>query len=226
MLDLYKRSIIRNDRSSSANEEKEKLQKIALVRRRCKASDQREKESLEKLEAVEKEEARREYKQWENKTKKIIRNKKNALERQIAKDSKLNPKCSFSFINSSRRSRSTIGPLKKDGVRVIDPKDQAELLNDTYSAVFTRCDAPLPPKDPIGMTKLSDIEVTEQKIIDEIERTREFSAPGPDHVTNKILIELKREIATPLTILFRKSLDESHIPDEWRQSNVTPVYKM
>ena len=44
-------------------------------------------------------------------------------------------------------------------------------------------------------------------------------------MTNKVLIELKNEISVPLAIIFRKSLDESHIPDEWRLSNVTPVYK-
>ena len=171
------------------------------------------------------EEEKKAYKMWETKTKKLIRNKKNTLERQIAKDSKLNPKRFFSFINSARRSRSSIGPLKKDGARVTDPKDQAELMNDYFQSVFTRTNIPPPAKESTGMTVLSDIEVTTGKIIDAIERTREYSAPGPDKITNKILVELKSEIALPLAVLFRKSLDESHIPDEWRLSNVTPVYK-
>ena len=170
-------------------------------------------------------EEKREYRMWETKTKKLIRNRKNALERQVAKDSKLNPKRFFSFINSARRSRSSIGPLNSNGFRVVDPKDQAELLNNHYSSVFTRCDVPLPTKEYSGTTKLSDIEVNKVKIKDAIDHLREFSAPGPDNVTNKIIVELKNEISFPLAILFRKSLDESCIPDEWRLSNVTPVYK-
>ena len=51
------------------------------------------------------------------------------------------------------------------------------------------------------------------------------SAPGPDDMTNKILVELKNEIAKPLAILFRKSLDESRTPADWRLSNIIPVYK-
>ena len=117
-----------------------------------------------------KEEEKRDYKKWENKTKKLIRKKKNALERQIAKDSKLNPKHFFSFINSSRRSRSTIGPLNKDGVRLTDPKDKAEYMNEYFQSVFMRCDVPPPTKDPSGMTQLSDIEITVQKVIDAIDR--------------------------------------------------------
>ena len=171
------------------------------------------------------EEKRRDYKKWETKTKRLIRNKKNALERNVAKDSKLNPKRFFSFVNSARRSRSSIGPLIKDGVRVVEPKPKAQLLNKYFSSVFTRRDDPPPSMEPSGRIKLSDIEVNEQIIADEINHIREFSAPGPDNFSNKIIIELKSEIAKPLAILFRKSLDESHIPDEWRLSNVTPVYK-
>ena len=93
------------------------------------------------------EEAKRVYKSCENRTKKLIRNKKNALERHVAKDCKLNPKRFYSFINSASRSRSTIGPLNKDGERVVDPKQQAELLNAYFSSVFTRCDDPRQQKN-------------------------------------------------------------------------------
>ena len=61
---------------------------------------------------------------------------------------------------------------------------------------------------------------------DAIDRIRENAAPGPDDMTNKILIELKSEISYPLSILFRKSLDAMKIPNEWRLSNVTPIYKL
>ena len=165
------------------------------------------------------------YKRCETSTKKIIRNKKNALERQVAKDCKQNPKLFYSFINSSRRSRSTIGPLNKDGVRVVDPKEKADFLNEYFSSVYTRNNDVPPTKDPSGTTSLSDIEVTEENVKKAIGRLHEYSAPGPDNVPNKIIVELKDELAVTLAILFRKSLDEAHIPDEWRLSNVTPVYK-
>lgn len=171
------------------------------------------------------EEAKKEYKQWESKTKKLIRNKKNGLERQIAKDCKDNPKRFYSYINSSRRSRSMIGPLIKDGVQVVDSKNKAKYLNEYFSSVFTRCSTAPPTKAPIGTTKISDIEVNEQAVKDAIDCCREFSAPGPDDLSNKIIIELKNEIAKPLAMLFRKSLDESCIPADWRLSNVTPVFK-
>ena len=115
--------------------------------------------------------------------------------------------------------------MNKDGERVVDPKNQAEFFNKYFSSVFTRSNDDPPTKDPNGMTEISDIEINEENVKKAIDRLREFSAPGPDKVTNKMIIELKNELAKPLAILFRKSLDESRIPDDWRLSNVTPVYK-
>ena len=67
--------------------------------------------------------------------------------------------------------------------------------------------------------------MSEECIIEEIGRIREFAAPGPDDVMNKLLIELANEIAKPLAILFTKSMENARIPYDWRLSNVTPIYK-
>ena len=87
----------------------------------------------------------------------MIRNKKNALEKSVAKDCKTNPKCFYSFINSARRSRSSIGPLVKDGARLVEPKEQADFLNSYFSSVFTCNDDPPPFLKPSGIIKISDI---------------------------------------------------------------------
>ena len=171
------------------------------------------------------EEDKIEYKRWETKTKKLIRNRKNGFERQIAKDCKSNPKSFYSFINSSRRSRSTVGPLNKEGERVVEPKKQADYFNEYFSSVFTRNDDESPKKEQTGMTEISDIDINEKIVEEAIGHLREYSAPGPDKVANKLIIELKNELAYPLAVLFRKSINESRMPDDWRLSNVTPVYK-
>ena len=42
--------------------------------------------------------------------------------------------------------------------------------------------------------------VNEERIIEALDRMHEHSTPGPDDVTNKLMIELKHEIAQPLAI--------------------------
>ena len=173
------------------------------------------------------EEEKKKYLEWEAKTKKLIRNRKNALERRVAKECKLNPKAFFSYINSARRNRSSIGPFKIDDKLVVDPKDQADALNRYFSSVFTRCDVDSPSKEQLtGIGMIDNVEFTEECIKEEIGRLRKFAAPGPDNVTNRLLIELSDQIAKPLEILFSKPLEHGKIPDDWKLSNVTPIYKL
>ena len=83
----------------------------------------KKKKAWRKWKESRRDEDKREYNIWETKTKKLIRKRKNALERQIARESKSNPKSFYSHINSARRNRSSIGPLKIDGDLVVNPKD-------------------------------------------------------------------------------------------------------
>jgi len=48
---------------------------------------------------------------------------------------------------------------------------------------------------------------------------------GPDELSAKLLTEVQNEIAYPLLLLFKKSLSESSISQEWKQANVTPIFK-
>ena len=72
---------------------------------------------------------------------------------------------------------------------------------------------------------MEDIWISEERVKGLIGNLKESSAPGPDGVTNRLLKELVEEMAPPLTMIFRKSMDESHIPEDWRKSNITPIFK-
>ena len=48
---------------------------------------------------------------------------------------------------------------------------------------------------------------------------------GPDGIHNIVLLEAWEEMALPLTIIFKRSLRTSEVPEDWRTANVTPVHK-
>ena len=166
------------------------------------------------------------YKCLEKEAKRKIRNSKNSVERKVAREAKENPKAFFSFVNSAKTSRVKIGPLKdKDGNIVIDPREQAEILNSHYATVFTRSEGDLPVKRNVTENILDDIDMSVERVMDTIDELKENSAPGPDKISNKIIRELKEQIALPLSILFRKSLDSGEVPSEWKDSTITPIFK-
>ena len=41
----------------------------------------------------------------------------------------------------------------------------------------------------------------------------------------RFLIQIKEHIAHPLSIIFKKSLDEGFVPDDWKTANISPIFK-
>ena len=168
----------------------------------------------------------REYKNLEKLVKRKIRNSKNSTERRVAKEAKENPKAFFSYVNRSKESRVKIGPLKdSSGNIVTDPLEQAGILNAHYATVFTRSVTDLPAVESITGEVIDDVDVSIERVKNMIDELKERSAPGPDNIGNKVIMELREQLALPFSILFRKSLDDAEVPEEWKDSVVSPIFK-
>jgi hypothetical protein len=50
-------------------------------------------------------------------------------------------------------------------------------------------------------------------------------AQGPDNILPKVLKELSKELALPLSILFNKSLETGTIPLDWNSAEVVAIFK-
>ena len=66
--------------------------------------------------------------------------------------------------------------------------------------------------DPAGVAKL-------------LAKLNIHKASGPDGLNARVLKECSSEVAPVLAYIFNESLVEGVVPDEWRQANVTPVFK-
>ena len=169
-----------------------------------------------------------EYRRKEKETKNLIRNRKKETEKNVIKYRKSNPKLFYSHINRAKKTKSRIGPLLNDANEtVVDPLEQAQIMNKYFASVFTRTDEEPPtPRELVDDSQeMTDINITAEMVRDAIDELKEYSAPGPDNIPPKVIKELKEELIVPLTILFRKSLENGKIPDDWREANVTPLFK-
>ena len=166
------------------------------------------------------------YKKAVKEVKKKIKNKKNSLEKKVMQSRKTCPKSFYAYINSAKKTRNKIGPLKKDGEVVTDPKEQAEILNGQYASVFTRDDGDIDVwSESNNLVHLDEIQITEANVRKAIDKLKEQLASGPDGIPARVIKELKEEMVKPLKILFQKSMDDGEIPDEWRDAEVTPIFK-
>jgi Reverse transcriptase (RNA-dependent DNA polymerase)/Endonuclease-reverse transcriptase len=172
-------------------------------------------------------ESREKYISIEKDLKVKIRKAKRKQERELTKKDDRNGKKFTNYIKTKTKVRTGIGPLKKDdGSPTADEKEMSEILNKFFTSVFTNEDGDnLPTKVCETNVLLSDIVITEGKIIEKINALKKDSAPGPDNIHPRLLKELKEIISRPLAIIFRHSLDTGAVPQEWRKAKVIPIYK-
>ena len=50
-------------------------------------------------------------------------------------------------------------------------------------------------------------------------------APGPDKLPPLFLKQLSSELSIPLTIIFNKSISEGYVPTQWKEAEVTAIFK-
>jgi ribonucleases P/MRP protein subunit RPP40 len=107
-----------------------------------------------------------------------------------------------------------------------DDKDIAEALNKFFASVFTREDlSNIPSKLKETNASLNTVNITAGKIVNKIKNLRADSAAGPDGIHPRLLKEACFELALPLTIIFRRSLEENVVPTDSKSAVVTPIFK-
>ena len=67
--------------------------------------------------------------------------------------------------------------------------------------------------------------MTPEQVEAKLGKLRPGSAPGLDKIYPRVLHAMKQELSTPLSIIFNKSLEEGVVPLEWKNTNVTPIFK-
>jgi hypothetical protein len=52
-----------------------------------------------------------------------------------------------------------------------------------------------------------------------------YKATGPDQVSPRLLKEPSKQISPELTLVFQASINQGKIPEEWKSSNITKLFK-
>ena len=168
------------------------------------------------------------YRRVRDELNRIIKKSKRESEINLARTASKDPKTLFSYYKvSDRKNQDRIGPLRKDGVVVEKDEDMVELLNEQFSSVFT--------KEILGSlhidSSIGDVEALEHINIDpEIIRKSILElnickATGPDGIHARILREGIDSITEALRQIFKRSLNFTEIPQDWKLANVVPIFK-
>ena len=125
------------------------------------------------------------------------------------------------------KTKSTIGPLRdKDNKLTDHDAEMSNLLKEQFSSVFSK------PQHKFDIKKFYNtnnpvfsVDFDETDIITAIDEMPNNTSSGPDTWPAILLKKCKKQLAKPLKILWKQSLDTGEIPVKLLKAHVTPIYK-
>ncbi len=150
-----------------------------------------------------------------------------AYEKDVAKQSKQNPKTFWKYVNSKLKSRENIADLHTDTGMASTDQDKANVLSGFFKQVFTNEDTSIIPEfeERVTAEALEDVMFTEEDILKLLKEININKSQGPDLLHPRLLFEARELITKPLFIIFRKSIDTGILPREWKEADISPIYK-
>ena len=137
----------------------------------------------------------------------------------------------YAYVRNKPKVRDKVGPLENNSGNIIsDGFQMVEVLNEYFSSVFATEDV---SSLPVTFTKFEDSKsehlgqlcITNKTIAKKIKNMKDNISPGVDGIPTKLLKEIVEQISTPLAKLFNLSLEEKIVPSEWKEANITLLFK-
>ena len=100
------------------------------------------------------------------------------------------------------------------------------MLNTQFQSVFTQDpDGDPPSKGPSLLPQMPSFQIGVTGITKLIEGLNIHKAAGPGLINGRLLKECCDACAPILQLIFQRSLESGTIPNDWRNANVTPLFK-
>jgi len=151
---------------------------------------------------------------------------------EVARLSKENPKKFWNYVNSRRKSRSTISDLVcQDDQRNVSKADTDEKKAVVLSQFFSSVYSIEPPgefdrlQDRPGETPMDKVKFSITDIVLRLNKLNVNKSSGPDGIHPRLLHETRNEIVNPLKLIFECSFKTKKLPLDWRVANISAIFK-
>ena len=73
--------------------------------------------------------------------------------------------------------------------------------------------------------ELSNIQISEDIVKHKLKKLKLNKSPGPDKMHPRVCHEISDVIAVPITIIFQNSLAKKDLPQEWKHTHISAIFK-
>ena len=135
------------------------------------------------------------------------------------------PKRFHSYIRSKKVGSPSVGPLQRDdGSLTAACGEMAEIFADGFVSVYATDGPVLPVLHQVFDGILDHVPLTFPDVVKRLSSVNPGSSMGPDGMHPSLLRSCS-SLATPLYLIFRKSLMDGVVPVAWTHSTIVPIFK-
>ena len=174
--------------------------------------------------------ARLAYIKARNRSKTLLRKSKRSFEKNIASQSKHNPKAFWNHTRRKLKTKCGVAPLlsnlkDKNSLKYND-EEKANILQDQFSSVFIKePDGAIPTISNRTDSYITNLHVTEEMVLTELSTLNPNKSCGPENIHPRMLLELADIMAAPVALLFNMTIEHGIIPKDWKLGYISPIHK-
>ena len=174
------------------------------------------------------------YKKTRNRVKKELNKLDREKQMEIARSSKANPKKFWKYVNSKRKCNHKIPDIvyvdSGGHERVAESaQDKVTVFNRYFSEVFNyeklKQEGVRNFEDSDISCKMEPLFIDSTLLLTHLQSLNVSKSAGADGLHPRILKELSNEICEPLKIIFETSMKTGKLPSDWKQANITAIFK-
>ena len=99
-------------------------------------------------------------------------------------------------------------------------------LNNYFASIFTEEDhSIIPTHDTQPLSSISHLTISVEGVAHLLENIDIKKTGGPDGIPARLLKELSFEIAPVLTLIYKASINQCTLPEDWLKASVVPIHK-
>ena len=134
------------------------------------------------------------------------------------------------WMRERAKPRAVVLTLKTERGPATMDHEKATALRETFQGVYVSKPCPPEPPPPFGPQPcpppdLADISCHAHEVFQTLRRLSNKMSCGPDGLPLILYKRCAPQLAFPLALLFRRSLDEGRLPDLWSHASIVPVFK-
>ena len=132
----------------------------------------------------------------------------------------------WAFVKSKKKDQFGVAALEHQGKVYTDSLSKANLLNNQFASVFTREDlSHIPEMSGNQVPDIPDVDIQIESVIKLLQELDSHKANGPDSIPANLLKQTAIQTAPLLALIFKASVEQGKLPDDWKLAYITPIFK-